>query len=270
MTSRYIGQINAKYNSTDIIITPDRAAADQDGAPIVNTTGAQTISGAKTFSGSTTFTGKVTASNTGNSLKVANHDTALMSNDVLSAKDINTPNGDANNLLHRSGDETRSGILDVEKLTENIYFPHKFTPSNITVGQFCEFLKIERKSIGAYHIIEFIQSSNTGPCFGRLLIHENNGESIWIDRCFAGSNVPLTSDTIHICTSSADNYIHFFCKKVSIYGGIMARRVFEANYSTNRTNNDTTETWIPLSDLTVVDAIPDTMTEITIKEPYQA
>ena len=103
MTSRYIGQINAKYNSTDIIITPDRAAADQDGAPIVNTTGAQTISGAKTFSGSTTFTGKVTASNAGNSLKVANHDTALISNDVLSAKDINTPNGDANNLVHRSG-----------------------------------------------------------------------------------------------------------------------------------------------------------------------
>ena len=103
MTSRYIGQINAKYNSTDIIITPDRAAADQDGAPIVNTTGAQTISGAKTFSGSTTFTGKVTASNTGNSLKVANHDTALTSNDVLSAKDINTPNGDANTLFHRIG-----------------------------------------------------------------------------------------------------------------------------------------------------------------------
>ena len=110
MTSRYIGQINAKYNSTDIIITPDRAAADQDGAPIVNTTGAQTISGAKTFSGSTTFTGKVTASNTGNSLKVANHDSVLTSNDVLSAKDINTPNGDGNILVHRSGDENISGI----------------------------------------------------------------------------------------------------------------------------------------------------------------
>ena len=122
MTSRYIGQINAKYNSTDIIITPDRAAADQDGAPIVNTTGAQTISGAKTFSGSTTFTGKVTASNTGNSLKVANHNSVLTSNDVLSAKDINTPNGDANNLLHRSGNE---GVDGTKEFTGNVQFDAK-------------------------------------------------------------------------------------------------------------------------------------------------
>ena len=103
---------------------------------------AQNITGAKTFAGETTITGplgvsgdtalsgkvtvekelnvdsngiatlngKVTASNAGNSLKVANHDTALISNDVLSAKDINTPNGDANNLLHRSGDEEVRGI----------------------------------------------------------------------------------------------------------------------------------------------------------------
>ena len=243
----------------------------------VRTDGNNSLTGTNSFSGAVTVAssgglavnGLLTASNTGNSLKVANHDTVLTSNDVLSAKDINEVNGSANNLLHRSGDETKSGILNVEKLTENIYFPYKFIPSGMTVGQFCEFLKIERKSVGGYHLIEFIQSSNTGPCYGRLLIHEINGESVWVNRCFVGANNPLTSDAIHICKSSADNYLHFFYKRVSIYGGIMARRVYEADYSTNRTNN-TTETWIPFSDLTIVDAFPDTMTEIAIKEPYQA
>ena len=122
-----------------------KASADTAAATLSNTvdlSSKQTITGAKTFAGDTTVTGqlissgtntlsgttelegtveldstavatlngKVTASNAGNSLKVANHDTALVSNDVLSAKDINTPNGDANSLVHRSGDEEVRGI----------------------------------------------------------------------------------------------------------------------------------------------------------------
>lgn len=109
MASRYIGQINAKYNDTDIIITPDRAAADQDGAPIVNTTGAQSISGAKTFTGSTTISGKLTASNNANVLQVADHGALTLGNDVLNSKDINTVAGSANDLVHRSGAETVTG-----------------------------------------------------------------------------------------------------------------------------------------------------------------
>ena len=122
-----------------------KASADAAAATLSNTvdlSSKQTITGAKTFAGDTTVTGqlissgtntlsgttelegtveldstavatlngKVTASNTGNSIKVANHDTVLTSNDVLSAKDINTPNGDANNLIHRSGDEAVTGL----------------------------------------------------------------------------------------------------------------------------------------------------------------
>ena len=129
-----------------------KASADTAAATLSNTvdlSSKQTITGAKTFAGDTTVTGqlissgtntlsgttelegtveldstavatlngKVTASNTGNSLKVANHDTALISNDVLSAKDINTPNGDANNLVHRSGDEPVRGKKDFDELS---------------------------------------------------------------------------------------------------------------------------------------------------------
>ena len=116
-------------------------------AVTVDTT--QNITGAKTFAGETTITGPLgvsgdtaltgkvtvekelnvdsngfakingplTASNTANTLKVANHDTVLTSNDVLSAKDINEVNGSANNLLHRSGNEATTGTIQARKLT---------------------------------------------------------------------------------------------------------------------------------------------------------
>ena len=134
-----ISQTAAKTSEANAKASADAAAATLSNT--VDLSSKQTITGAKTFAGDTTVTGqlissgtntlsgttelegtveldstavatlngKVTASNAGNSLKVANHDTALISNDVLSAKDINTPNGDANNLLHRSGDETCIG-----------------------------------------------------------------------------------------------------------------------------------------------------------------
>ena len=82
-------------------------------------TGTNSFSGAVSIldSGSLAVNGPLTASNAGNSLKVANHDTALVSNDVLSAKDINEVNGSANNLLHRSGDELsiagKKGFFDL-------------------------------------------------------------------------------------------------------------------------------------------------------------
>ena len=131
-----VAKIKANKDGTYIDIVPEKcvnaqkAQYDESGRDLLDAESSQTIKGANTFAAKQTFTGgvavsgtsaiagnvnmdsgdlaigaKVTASNTGNSLKVANHDTALMSNDVLSAKDINTPNGDANSLVHRSGDE---------------------------------------------------------------------------------------------------------------------------------------------------------------------
>ena len=120
----------------------DNAITDTKKLMTLDTT--QNITGAKTFAGETTITGPfgvsgdtaltgkvtvekelnvdsngfakingpLTASNTGNAIKVANHDTALASNDVLSAKDINEVNGSGNNLLHRSGNEFKDGTIN--------------------------------------------------------------------------------------------------------------------------------------------------------------
>ena len=135
-----VAKIKANKDGTYIDIVPEKCVSaqkaqyDENGRDLLDAESSQTIKGTNTFAAKQTFTGgvavsgtsaiagnvnmdsgdlaigaKVTASNTGNSIKVANHDTALVSNDVLSAKDINTPNGDANNLLHRNGDESILG-----------------------------------------------------------------------------------------------------------------------------------------------------------------
>ena len=138
--------------------TSAKASADTAAATLSNTvdlTSKQTVTGAKTFAGDTTVTGSfvtsgnaemakldidtgkltvgsggsaeingpLTADNTSNSLKVAHHSSVLTGNDVLSAKDIMTANGDANNLMHRSGNETIYG----EKIFNGQgRYPHAF------------------------------------------------------------------------------------------------------------------------------------------------
>ena len=142
-----ISQTAAKTSEANAKASADSAAATLSNT--VDLSSKQTITGAKTFAGDTTVTGQLissgtntlsgttelegtveldstavatlngllTASNTGNAIKVANHDTALMSNDVLSAKDINTPNGDANNLVHRSGNENIIGVKNFNEMS---------------------------------------------------------------------------------------------------------------------------------------------------------
>ena len=138
--------------------TSAKASADTAAATLSNTidlTSKQTVTGAKTFAGDTVVTGSLvtsgnvemakldidtgkltvgsggsaeingplTASNTSNSLKVADHDSVLTGNNVLNAKDIMTANGDANNLIHREGNEAIYG----EKLFNgNGRYLHKF------------------------------------------------------------------------------------------------------------------------------------------------
>lgn len=193
MTSRYIGQINAKYNSTDIIITPDRAAADQDGAPIVNTTGAQSISGAKTFTGSTTISGTLTAPNTSNSLKVADHSEVLTGNDVLSAKDIMTANGDANNLVHRSGNEPVSGL----KLISNAYINHSAMPVSPTITP---LLQIPNTS-GVLRKALFLCVGEAGLKCMYLRIDTSDGIRV-MERGSSGITLDITLDV-----ALTDNYI---------------------------------------------------------------
>ena len=167
---------------------------------------AQNITGAKTFAGETTITGplgvsgdtalsgkvtvekelnvdsngiatlngKVTASNTGNSLKVANHNTALTSNDVLSAKDINTPNGDGNNLVHRSGNESVYGIktfndiIQTHRIVQNTSdtFHYPFI-SELIANAFDQ--SDNDTMYGTFQLI-FITDKNSKPIFALMCV----------------------------------------------------------------------------------------------------
>ena len=142
-----VAKIKANKDGSYIDIVPEKCVSaqkaqyDENGRDLLDAESSQTIKGANTFAAKQTFTGgvavsgtsaiagnvnmdsgdlaigaKMTASNTGNAIKVANHDTALTSNDVLSAQDINTPNGDANSLVHRSGDESILGAKTFSSL----------------------------------------------------------------------------------------------------------------------------------------------------------
>lgn len=95
---------------------------------VVHTDRSETVTGAKTFAGDQVFTGAVgmsgavnatgavTANNTKNVIKAANHTEVLTGNDVLTAADIMTANGSANNLVHRTGNETLSGVKTFDTL----------------------------------------------------------------------------------------------------------------------------------------------------------
>ena len=132
-------QTAAKTSETSAKASADTAAATL--SDVVDLSSKQTVTGAKTFAGDTAVTGSLvtsgnvemamldidtgkltvgsggsaeihgplTADNASNALKVADHDSVLKGSDVLSAKDIMTANGDANNLVHRSGDEVVPG-----------------------------------------------------------------------------------------------------------------------------------------------------------------
>ena len=192
-----VSQTAAKTSEANAKASADAAAATLSNT--VDLSSKQTITGAKTFAGDTTVTGqlissgtntlsgttelegtveldstavatlngKVTASNTGNSLKVANHDTVLTSNDVLSAKDINTPNGDANNLLHRSGNEPTSGIK------EGSFVPIKIaTGPTATINGWWKWLTINKQAT-VPDLIEITSprgySQNNGMIYGVAL-----------------------------------------------------------------------------------------------------
>ena len=148
-----VAKIKANKDGTYIDIVPEKCVSaqnaqyDENGRDLLDAESSQTIKGANTFAAKQTFTGgvavsgtsaiagnvnmdsgdlaigaKVTASNTGNAIKVANHDSVLTSNDVLSAKDINTPNGDANNLVHRTGINGESVTIPLTVDRNGSYF----------------------------------------------------------------------------------------------------------------------------------------------------
>ena len=239
-------------------------------------TGTNSFSGAVSIldSGSLAVNGPLTASNTGNAIKVANHDTALTSNDVLSAKDINEVNGSANTLVHRIGEkETVAKVLEILGLDGRLYFPHKLFPlsydTSQNIGKYIEVAKIERIESDGYYIVEVISGSNNAPCYGRLIIQEI-GEAVWIDVVHGDINYALTTDAIHLATSTSDNYLHVLVKQISTWGTLYGRLAVDLRTWADGVVTSSHFHWLEQSEMTIYDSLPSTMTEVTIKQPYQA
>ena len=200
-----VAKIKANKDGTYIDIVPEKCVSaqkaqyDESGRDLLDAESSQTIKGANTFATKQTFTGgvavsgtsaiagnvnmdsgdlaigaKVTASNTGNAIKVANHDTALTSNDVLSAKDINTPNGDANDLVHRDGNEPVYGIktfndtIQTHRIVQNTSntFHYPFI-SELVANAFDQ--SDNDTMYGTFQLI-FITDKNNKPIFALMCV----------------------------------------------------------------------------------------------------
>ena len=161
-----VAKIKANKDGTYIDIVPEKCVSaqkaqyDENGRDLLDAESSQTIKGANTFAAKQTLTGgvavsgtsaiagnvnmdsgaiaigsavtvenhgKITADNASNILKVAHHSSVLTGNDVLSAKDIMTANGDANNLMHRNG--------EVELITSRKNFISEAFQIEMTEGQ---------------------------------------------------------------------------------------------------------------------------------------
>ncbi len=296
-------QTAAKTSATDA-----KASADEAAAVLSNTvdlSSKQTITGAKTFAGDTAVTGSLvtsgntemakldidtgkftvgsggsveihgalTADNPSNSFKGASHDSVLTGDDILTAKDIMTVNGGANNLVHRSGEaETISKLLTVLGLDARAFFPHKLFPlnydSSANQNKFFEVAKIKRVETDGYFIVEIISGSNNAPVYGRLIIQEI-GEACWIDLVHGDVYNALSTDTIHLATTPADDFLHIFVKQVSEWGTLMGRLAVDHRSWLSGIVQDSHFVWLEQSEMVIYDTLPSTMTEVTIKAPYQ-
>ena len=209
-----VAKIKANKDGIYIDIVPEKCVSaqkaqyDENGRDLLDAESSQTIKGANTFAAKQTFTGgvavsgtsaiagnvnmdsgdlaigaKVTASNTGNSIKVANHDAVLTSNDVLSTKDINTPNGDANNLLHRSGDEAVIGKKEFEHIVTPFYgVVNSFYPKKVIHKLF------EIKTLETY--IDLVIQSSLGAEV-RVVAYGHAGGAT-IKTCYATDTIDVT------------------------------------------------------------------------------
>lgn len=203
---------------------------------------------AYTHSGSTQSEVSITASTTGST---------LMSRDANGRTNVaNPPSGDTgtyvpntnwisqtgdsspNNLVHRTGNETINGIKTFGQGI--IAYPEGWHPCATTTPQnkWGIFAKIICSSIGAYHIFEFTQSSNTATAYGRLMVHEqaNAPSPVWLERAGQGANNPLSnSNDIVVLSDGTDLYLAWKC--IPPYGRLVCRESFGMSYSAVRSIN---------------------------------
>ena len=135
-------------------------------------------------------------------------------------------------IVHTTGNETVAGTKTFSSGV-NAYPAGWHTISkSMTVGQYCVFARINPANLGPghFHIADFVQSSNTSNCYGRLMFKADRTGPLpmWIYRKNVGSNSPLDVGNIVVLTDASTVYLAW--KKTATYGTLVSREVMDINY----------------------------------------
>lgn len=158
-------------------------------------------------------------------------------------------------MIRTTGNQTKAGKLElINGYAGYNYEAHFCGGLNMAIGDWSIFAEIAVTSIGAYHIFEVVQGSNTSTCYGRFMLHEHltAPNPVWIDLVNKGGNNPLTADSIAVLSDGTKLYLAW--NKKSVYGSLICRETLGLSYGGVRNLNHNI-TWIPESERLV---LPDT------------
>lgn len=157
-------------------------------------------------------------------------------------------------MVRTTGNQTKAGILTLnDGYAGQPNDWHGCTATGQAQGQWSIFAKITCSSVGAYHVFEFIQSSNTASTYGKLIVHENKTSPTpaWIVRRGNGSNNPLgnVSDVV-VLSDGTDLYLAW--RKTPPYGGLLVRQSNEVDYGGVRTLANGKVTYYAAGSMTIL------------------
>ncbi len=136
-----------------------------------------------------------------------------------------------NNLVHRSGNETKNGTLKLN----NGYIAyrtdwHSTSPIATPVNSYCIFVKITQINTGHYAIFDFVQGSNNATEAGRLMLRiAPNMDPIWLFRKSRGGNANLSNPDSIVCLTDG-TYYYLAWKRTAQYGKIMCTSYIQNFY----------------------------------------
>ena len=158
-----------------------------------------------------------------------------------------------NNLIHKSGNETKNGTLTLNNGFKGYPFDWHFTnKTGQAIGEYCIFAEIETDYNGRFLVIDFTQGSNTATAYGRLVFKCNKTvpAPIWAFRKTNGSNNPLSSTAIHVISDGAKLYLAW--KKEVPYGLVVACEMLDINYGSAYTLAGSNITWYEVDNRIIV------------------
>jgi len=152
---------------------------------------------------------------------------------LVTANWVSQSGNDApNNLVHKIGNETKNGTLQLN----NGYIAyradwHPTAPITTPIDSYSIFVKITPVNAGHFAVFDFIQGSNNATEAGRLMLHitPSSMNPIWLYRKSRGADANLSNPDNIVCLTDG-TYIYLAWKRTAKYGAIMSASYIQNIY----------------------------------------